>query len=416
MFGLVDANSFYCSVEEVFSPALRGKPLCSMSNNDGCVIARNFAAKTLGVRMGQPVHELKDLVRTKGLLLRSANFGLYGDMSARINAILRQACPRVEVYSIDESFIDLTPVRHRESFCFDLRERIRRWTGIPNCIGIGPTKTLAKLANKAAKAGAGVVDLACPDRRKSVLDAFPVGDVWGVGRKFGARLQEMGIATAGQLRDAPEGLLLERFGVVLARTQRELQGEPCAGIEVEEPDRKQIMVSRSFGERVEDHERVAQAVATFAVRACEKLRSRGLATSAVWVFAGTDAFRPELRQHHPSRSVPLLSATMDTSHVLSTVRLLMRGMLKKGCAYKRGGIALMDLARHGDVQADLFAPAMVGNEKLMATMDQINRRFGRGTMGVGATGWQVKPQWGMRQLQLSPHYTTRLSDVPRATC
>lgn len=416
MFALVDGNNFYCSCEQVFSPQLRGKPMVVLSNNDGCAIARSAQAKALGIRMGQPAHELKDVVRTAGLQMRSANFGLYGDMSGRINRILQAAAPRVEVYSIDESFLDLTGIRNREAFCFDLRERVRRWTGIPNCIGIGPTKTLAKTANKMAKKGAGVIDLSEPAARNAALDSFPVGDVWGVGRKWEAKLLAMGIATAGQLRDASDGLLLEKFGVVLARTQRELQGEACHQLEEVDPDRQQIMVSRSFGERVEDHEAVAQAVATFAVRACEKLRKRGLTASAVWVFAGTDAFRPEMRQHHPSRSIPLLSATMDTRLVLSVVRHLMQGMLKKGHAYKRAGVVLMDLARPKDVQADLFQPAIVGNTALMETMDKINRKFGRGMMGVAASGFQVKPKWGMRQLQLSPHYTSRISDVPRATC
>ncbi len=416
MFALVDGNNFYASCEQFFQPELRGKPLVVLSNNDGCAIARSAEAKALGIKMGQPAHELKDLIRDHGLQVRSANFTLYGDMSARVVSILRDAVPRVEVYSIDESFIDLSGIRNRGALCHELRNRIRRWAGIPNCIGIGPTKTLAKLANKVAKKGAGVVDLSDPIARADALEDFPAEDLWGVGRKWAAKLAAMGITTAAQLRDAPPDQILERFGVVLTRTQRELQGHPCMGIEEVEPDRQQIMVSRSFGARVDDHESVAQAVATFGVMACAKLRQRGLVASGVWVFANTDPFRPELQQHHPSRMTSLPTSTSDTRVVLAMARRLMQGMLRKGHAYKQAGIALMDLARPDQLQGDLFAPATIGNEALMQTMDSINRRFGRGVAGFGASGWQRRPEWGMRQLNLSPCYTTRIADLPRARC
>lgn len=418
MFALVDANNFYASCERIFDTSLRGKPLVVLSINDGCAIARSAEAKALGIKMGQPAHELKDLVRKHGLLMRSANFTLYGDISSRIVSILRDAAPRVEVYSIDEQFLDLSPVpaRDRVRLAGELRERIRRWVGIPCCVGIGPTKTLAKLANKVAKRGAGVVDLADVDQRTKALAYFPAEDVWGVGRRWNVKLAAMGITTAAQLRDAPAGLVLERFGVVLTRTQRELQGHSCIGLEEIEPDRQQIMVSRSFGERVEDHDAVAQALATFAIRAAEKLRSRGLVASGVWIFANTDAFRPELRQHHPSRALTLPAASSDTRVFLDVVRHLLANMLQRGVAYKRAGIALLDLARPEDLQGDLFNAAKVGNEALMSALDRINSRFGRGTAGFAASGWQRMPAWGMRQRQLSPCYTTKVSDLPRARC
>ncbi|MFN3310076.1 MAG: Y-family DNA polymerase [Thermomonas sp.] len=416
MFALVDGNNFYASCEQVFQPELRGKPLVVLSNNDGCAIARSAEAKALGIKMGHPWHELSDFVRRHGLLARSANFTLYGDISARVVSILRETAPRVEVYSIDESFLDLSGIRDRVGLAKALRARVRRCTGIPNCIGIGPTKTLAKLANKVAKKGAGVVDLSDPRERAAALQVFPVGDVWGVGRRWEAKLASLGITTAAQLMDAPPDMILERFGVVLSRTQRELAGQPCHALEEVEPDRQQIMVSRSFGERVEEHAAVAQALATFATRACEKLRKRGLSTSAVTVFASTDVFRPELRQHHPSRSLTLPSATQDTRVVLAAVQSLLRGMLRKGCAYKRAGVVLMDLARPEELQADLFRPAMIGNAELMATIDRINRRFGSGKIAPAATAQPVRPQWAMRQLRLSPCFTTRLSDLPRARC
>lgn len=416
MFALVDGNNFYASCEQLLQPELRGKPLVVLSNNDGCAIARSAEAKALGVKMGHPAHELGQLVRRHGLLMRSANFTLYGDISARVVSILRAATPRVEVYSIDESFVDLSGIRDRLIFARDLRKRIHLWTGIPNCIGIGPTKTLAKMANKVAKKGAGVVDLSDKLARAEAMQDFPTDDLWGVGRNWAAKLASMGITTAAQLRDAPTDLILERLGVVLTRTQRELQGIPCAGIEEIEPDRQQIMVSRSFGERVEEHEAVGQAIATFAIRACEKLRKRGLATSALWVFANSDPFRPELGQHHPQRTTTLPTATADTSLILSIVRRLQHGMLRDGVPYKRAGIALMDLARPQDLQGDLFSPAFVGNKAMMETMDRINRRFGSGSVGLAAGGRQNKPAWGMRQRSLSQCYTTRLSDLPQVNC
>jgi DNA polymerase V len=416
MFALVDANAFYCSAERVFDTSLRGKPLIVASNNDGAAIARSDEAKALGVKMGQPVHELKDLVRKHGLIIRSANFTLYGDLSSRIVSILRDAAPRVEVYSIDEQFCDLSPVRDRFGFALEMRDRIRRWVGIPCCVGIGPTKTLAKASNRTAKRGAGVVDLTDMDRREEVLASFPAEDLWGVGRRWSTKLATMGITTAAQLRDAPTALILERFGVVLTRTQRELQGHSCIALEEIEPDRKQIVVSRSFGERVEDHAAVGQALATFAIRAAEKLRSRNLVASGIWVFANTDVFRPELRQHHPSISLNLPAATSDTRIILDVVRRLQVQMLRSGYAYKRAGVALLDLARPQDLHGDLFQSPTVGNEALMTTLDRINRRFGRGTAGFAASGWQPSPAWGMRQRMLSPCYTTRVADFPKASC
>lgn len=415
MFALVDGNNFYASCEQVFQPALRGRPLVVLSNNDGCAIARSAEAKALGVKMAQPFHEIEPAVRRQ-LAVRSANFTLYGDMSARVVSILRDAAPRVEVYSIDESFLDLSGIRDRLAFCRDLRERVHRWTGIANCIGIGPTKTLAKLGNKLAKKGAGVVDLTDPAARAAALQDYPVGDLWGVGHRWAARLAGLGITTAAQLRDAPTDQLMEHFGVVLTRTQRELQGRPCMGLEEVEPDRQQIMVSRSFGERVDDPDRVAEAVATFAVRACEKLRARGLTAGGLWVFAHTDVFKPELRQHHPSRSITLPSVTADTRVILGTARILMRGLLRQGHGYKKAGVCLMDLARPEARQQDLFDSAVIGDPKLMATLDRINRRFGRGVAGFGASGWEERPAWGMKQKNLSPCYTTRIADLPRAQC
>lgn len=416
MFALIDGNAFYVSCERIFDPRLRGRPAVVASNNDGCVIARSDEAKALGIRMGHPLHELKRLVREHDLQVRSANFTLYGDISSRIVALLREAGPRVEVYSIDEQFLELADVRDRAAFAVGLRARILRWIGIPTCVGIGPTKTLAKLANKVAKKGVGVVDLGDHSERQHVLASFPIEDVWGVGPRWGAKLRAIGITTAGQLVEAPPALILHRFGVVLARTQRELQGHSCQVLQEVEPDRKELVVSRSFGDRVTDHEAILQAAATFAVRAAEKLRARGLVAGGVWVFAHGDPFRPQLPQHDMSRAVNLPCPTADTRHILRVVRALLRGALLDGVPYKKIGVGLLDLARARAAPEQLFAPAFTGDAELMVAVDHINRKFGRGAAGFGASGWQRKPQWAMRQAMLSPRYTTRLDEVPRVRC
>lgn len=428
MFALIDGNNFYASCERVFQTELRGKPLVVLSNNDGCVIARSDEAKALGVRMGQPFHEVEPAIRRQ-LAVRSANFTLYGDMSARMRNILLEAAPRVEAYSIDEFFLDLSGIRAREAFARELSDRVLRWTGIPNCVGIGATQTLAKLGNHVAKTAVrkpgsypaalgGVADLSAlsPQALAEVLAATPADEVWGVGPRWATKLRRLAIETALQLRDAPRDLILKTFGVPLSRTRRELAGDPCLALEEVEPDRQQIMVSRSFGERVEDHRAVGEALATFAVRACEKLRARGLTTSAVGIFADTDPFRPELRQHHPQRAIALPGATSDTRVVLRAIHQMQRGFLKKGFAYKKAGTWLMDLARPSQLHPDLFAPVTLGDDTLLATIDVINRRFGRGTLGLGATGWQQRPRWGMRQAGRSARFTTSFHDLPRAVC
>lgn len=428
MFALIDGNNFYASCERVFQPELRGKPLIVLSNNDGCAIARSDEAKALGIPMGQALHTITHELRRR-LAVRSANFTLYGDMSARIGAILQDAVARVEPYSIDESFLDLSPIRDRMDFAQILRERVQRWTGIPNCIGIGPTKTLAKLGNFVAKSAlrrpgsypaglAGVADLSVltANDLQDVLAETPVNEVWGVGRQWSSRLRSLGICTALDLRNASQSRILQQFGVTLARTGRELAGEPCLALEEVEPDRQQILVSRSFGQRVDDPVAVGEALATFAQRACEKLRRRGLVASAVGVFAQTDGFRPDLPQHHASRTAPLMRPSADTRLVLALVSRLRRGLLRKGCAYKRAGVWLCDLARPDALQGDLFTSATAGDARLMATVDAINRRFGRNTLGLAATGWQHRPDWGMRQQHLSPCYTTCAAELPRVMC
>ena len=411
MLGLIDGNNFYASCERVFDPSLLGQPVVVLSNNDGCAIARSNEAKDLGVKMGQPLHELPSPIRRQ-LKVRSANFALYGDLSGRVVSILRDLFPAVEVYSIDESFVsfDGIPAHERVRVATEARARIRQWTGIPCCVGIGSTKTLAKLGNKRAKSTAtGVEEVG----HAAQLADFAVEDVWGVGRKWAARLGAEGIFTAGDLAQADSDTLRARYGVVLARTQLELQGTACAQLEETEPDRQQIVVSRSFGREVVDFDDVSQAVATFAIRACEKLRGRSLQASGVWVWLNTNPFKPEAKQFHPSRAIPLITPSSDTREVLAVAQALVRSMYRKGYAYKKAGVGLLDLT-HGDTrQADLFAGVDPRSGGLMAVLDQANRRFGRGTLGFASAHLRTPARWRMRQEHLSPSYTTKWSDLLR---
>lgn len=416
MFGLVDGNNFYASVERAFDPRLIGRPVVVLSNNDGCAIARSAEAKALGIKMGQPIHELKEFVRREGVIVRSANFGLYGDISGRIVAILRDLFRRVEVYSIDESFVVFEGDADRERAACEARARILQWTGIPCCVGIGPTKTLAKAANKLAKKTAsGVIDLSDRAFRNSQLSRYEVADLWGVGRKWAAKLGAQGILTAQDLIDTDSETLRTRYGVVLARTQRELQGVCCAELQESEADRQQIVVSRSFGREVDDLDDVTQAMATFVIRACEKLRARSLQAGGVWVWLNTNPFKPGAAQYHPSKAMTLITPTTDTREVLSVAQALVRAMHRKGYHYKKAGVGLLDLTHCNIHQGDLFAGIDPSSAKLMELLDQANRKFGRGTVGFAASGWKAKAAWGMKQENLSPAYTARWSQILKVT-
>lgn len=423
-FGLIDGNTFYVSCERVFDPTLRGKPTVVLGNGDGAVIAISPEAKALGLKIGTPIFQVPKDIRDQ-VRVKSAQFELYGDISARIVSVLRDMFPRVEVYSIDENFVDVEGIRDPEALCLEARERILRWVGIPCCAGLGTTRTLAKAGNKLAKtaskravnAGRLAVFNATPQN----IDALAVEDVWGVGPRFAARLNAEGVRTAAQLAALPAEHVRARYGVVLARTQQELRGVACADLELEEPDRKQQVVSRMFGRDVADP---WEALATFATVACEKMRKRGLAAGALWVWLDGNPHRGN--GFHVSRTVPFPYPTIDTGEVLQAVRFLMKSMMKPGAMYKRGGVGLTDLVRQDQRHADLFFGPDERREKGMAVLDQINAKWGRGTVGIGTTGWRVggaRPgerrvggrdaQWRPTLKALSPAYTTRWDDLLR---
>ncbi|MDI1254127.1 Y-family DNA polymerase [Thermomonas sp.] len=423
-FGLIDGNTFYVSCERMFDPRLHGKPTVVLGNGDGCCIALSPEAKALGLKIGTPIFQVPDAIR-KQVQVRSANFALYGDLSARIVSILRDLFPRVEVYSIDENFVDVEGMKDPVAICLEARERILQWVGIPCCVGLGATRTLAKAGNKlaktqskrAAKAGRLAVFHATPEN----IHQLPVEDVWGVGRRYTERLAQEGVQTAADLASLPTDSVRARYGVVLARTQQELRGIPCGDLELEEPDRKQIVVSRMFGRDVADP---LDALVTFATVACEKMRGRDLAAGALWVWLDGNPHKGD--GFHVSRAVPLPFPTRDTGEVLQAVRFLAKSMMRPDQRFKRGGIGLTDLVRSEQRHADMFFAPDSRRERGMDVMDKINAKYGRGTVGVGTTGWRVggaRPgeprrggkdaQWRPRLKALSPAYTTRWSELLR---
>ena len=430
MFALVDGNNFYVSCERAFRPSLKRWPVVVLSNNDGCAIARSNEAKALGIKMGAPWFEIGHLAESHGLVALSANFALYGDMSDRMMSIAAGLGPHQEVYSIDESFIDLAGVRgDLTARSRAVRERIDQWIGIPCGIGIGPTKTLAKLANFIAKTAerkpdsyplelAQVCNLALlpPSDLDAVLAATDVGEVWGVGRRIAAQLKESGITTVLDLARMDPATVRRRWSVVLERTVRELQGLPCIGLAEQPAPKKEIACTRSFGRPVTELWALVEAVSEFAARAAQKLRSQGSVASELLVFAHSSPFRPGPRFAR-SVVVPLRRPTADTALLVQAAVAGIRSIYKPGHELVRAGVMLLDLVSSRVHQGELDLEPGGGHEreKLMLAMDAINDKYGRGTLHLASSGFNDSSrQWGMRQERLTPQYTTDWAGMPIA--
>ncbi|MCA8148154.1 Y-family DNA polymerase [Burkholderia vietnamiensis] len=422
-FALVDGNNFYCSCERVFRPDLVGRPLIVLSNNDGCAVARSQEAKDLGIKMGVPFFQVRHLVQEAGLVALSSNYALYADMSARMMAILGQFSPVQEVYSIDECFVDLTGMGTLAGsltvYGQVMRERVLRWIGIPTCVGIAPSKTLAKMANHMAKKNvgrpwSGVCDLtALPERdRDELLGLVEVGEVWGVGRRLRERLVADGIATALDLKRASPSFIRSTVSVVLERTVHELNGIACYGFEAEAQPQKQIICSRSFGHPVLLEEDLSIAVRDFAATAAERLRRQGLKAGQVHVFIQTSAFRTKDKQYSAAVVVPLAVPVGDTLRLVDAALVGLARLYKPGFKYAKAGVMLLDLTDRTVEQADLFSGPAPCRERLMAALDAVNDRFGRGTLRVGnVEGHQA---WHMSQNAKTPSYTTEWEGLPTA--
>ncbi|HGU6358642.1 TPA: Y-family DNA polymerase [Citrobacter farmeri] len=420
MFALVDVNSFYASCETVFRPDLKGKPVVVLSNNDGCVIARSAEAKLLGVKMGDPYFKQKDLFRRCGVVCFSSNYELYADMSNRVMTTLEEMSPRCEIYSIDEAFCDLTGVRNcrvLEDFGRELQDAVYRNTRLAVGVGIGQTKTLAKLANHAAKRWqrqtGGVVDLSNVDRQRKLMAALPVDETWGVGRRITKKLEAMGIKTVLDLADTDIRFIRKHFNVVLERTVRELRGEPCLELEEFAPVKQEIVCSRSFGERVTEYDAMRQAICSYASRAAEKLRGEHQYCRFISAFVKTSPFALNEPYYGNSASVKLLTPTQDSRDIIAAATRCLDAIWKDGHRYQKAGVMLGDFFSQGVAQLNLFddnAPR-AGSEKLMEVLDQLNAKGGRGTLYFAGQG--IQQQWAMKREMLSPRYTTRFSDLLR---
>ena len=418
-FALIDGNNFYVSCERVFNPALEGRPVVVLSNNDGIVVARSTEVKALGVKMGAPWFQLHDLARKHSILAYSSNYTLYADMSNRMMRVLETYSPQQEIYSIDECFLgfDGFPAAELAAIGQRIRGQVKQWVGIPVCVGIGATKTLAKLANHCAKKDHAGSDGVCDfgQMQAAELDILfariDVSEVWGVGRRLTEKLATLGITTVRGLRDADAVTLGQAFSVVLQRTMIELRGVSCLALEELAPAKKQIISSRSFGAYIYTLPELEEAVSTYIARAAEKLRRQHSVAGGLQVFIRTNPFKPEHPQYQRGLTVPLPSPTADTRTLTRAALWGLKHLFKPGYAYQKAGVMLMELRDAGVVQGQLFDTAPPDRPALMSVIDRANAQWGRGTLRLASEG--VSKPWQMRRERVSPAYTTRWEDLPR---
>jgi len=429
LIALVDGNNFYVSCERVFRPSLCGRAVVVLSNNDGCAIARSNEAKALGIKMGTPWFEIREKLPEGSVVALSANFGLYGDMSNRMMSLAAGLGPAQEIYSIDESFIDVTGVREVTRRSVRVRARIHEWIGIPCGIGIAPTKTLAKLANYVAKTAerkpgsypndlAQVANLAAlpASDLDAVLQATELGEIWGIGRRIAKQLQDAGLVTALDVARMDAAMVRARWGVVLERTVRELQGMPCVDMEAVTPAKKEIASTRSFGRPVTQLEDLIEAVTEFTQRAAEKLRRQNGVAGQVAVFVHTSPHRIEQPQYSRATVVPLRKPTADTALLVQAAVRGMRVIYRPGFNMAKAGVHLLDLSDGSIEQGELDLDAGVEDRThLMTAMDTLNHRYGRGTVALASAG-TLGPRrtWTMRQDRKTPDYTTCWDSMPLA--
>ncbi|MBT0720752.1 translesion error-prone DNA polymerase V subunit UmuC [Tatumella sp. TA1] len=418
MFALVDVNAFYASCETIFRPDLRGKPVVVLSNNDGCVIARSAEAKALNVRMGEPYFKLSQQSFAQRINVFSSNYTLYADMSHRVMTLLEEMAPHVEIYSIDEAFLNLSGMAaycSLEDYGQRIRQRIKQEAHLLVGVGIAPTKTLAKLANYAAKKWiktAGVVDLSSPLRQQKLLPLVPVDEVWGIGRRLSKKMQQLGIDTAADLAKQDTRFIRKTFSVIVERTVRELRGEPCLALEEFAPIKQQILCSRSFSQRITDYAHMREAVCSYAVRAAEKLRLEKQFCRQVGVFIRTSPHAVGEIFYANQLTGQLLTPSQDTRDIVRLALYLLEQIWRDGPRYMKAGIILGDFFQQGVAQLNLFDPLAphANSEALMHVVDGINQS-GKGAIWFAGQGIQ-KP-WAMKREKLSPAYTTRYSDLPR---
>ncbi|WP_421547347.1 translesion error-prone DNA polymerase V subunit UmuC [Pseudomonas sp. QD4] len=418
VFALIDCNSFYASCERVFRPDLAKVPIVVLSNNDGCVIARSYDAKPF-IKMGEPYFQIKQKLRQHGIIPFSSNYALYGDMSERVMTLIESMVPAVEVYSIDEAFADLTGINGLDGLGRQIRAQVLRCTGIPVGVGIAHTKTLAKLANHTAKRlqaqTGGVVNICDQVKRDWVLRNTDVSEVWGVGRRMKAHLDAMGIKTAMDLAKADPWTLRKNFSVVIEKTARELAGTPCLELDEPDPPKQEICCSRMFGKRLKDLAPIKEAVATYMMRASEKLRAQNSLCKKIRVSIRTGMFNPEEAKYANGVIVDLPYPTDDVRLLTKAAVDALDRVFRPGFNYSKAEVMLLNLCQPGEYTDDLFAISQPAEAtKVMAVLDQINSRWGRGTLRSASV--PTNPDWGMRREMMSQSYTTKLDQLWKVSC
>lgn len=419
VFALVDCNNFYASCERLFRPDLAQRPILVLSNNDGCVVARSSEAKALGIKMGVPVFQIKELIRRHRILTFSSNYALYADLSQRVMQTLEQLAPRVEVYSIDEAFLDLSqlpPDPTLLAYGHHIRATVAQWTGIRVCVGMAPTKTLAKLANHAAKqypATQGVVDLRDPARQQRLLAITPASEVWGVGRKLSQRLAKLGVQSALDLANCSPHHIRGQFSVVLARTVRELNGESCLALDEVASAKQQIICSRSFGRPITRQADMLEALCEYSARATEKLRQEGQQAKVLSLFIRTSLFQSQRPIYSAGLTGQLWCPSSDSRDFMALARQLLGRLWQDGHRYAKAGVILSDFSKPEQRQMDLFDEPKQAEKRqaLMQVVDHINHQQGPSRVFFASQG--LNPDWRMKRGQVSPAYTTRWDQLPR---
>jgi DNA polymerase V len=413
LFGLIDCNNFYASCERVFDPTLEHKPVVVLSNNDGCVIARSNEAKKLGVVMGTPFYQCKKLFEKHDIKIFSSNYELYGDLSHRVMSSITHFYPEIEVYSIDEAFVSLDSFDHFNliEYAKIVKSKVKQWTGIPISIGLGRTKTLAKIANHIAKkfTEAGVYMLTDPVVIENILAKFPINNIWGIGRQLAKKLNARGIMTARDLRDADAKLMRREHSVVLEKLIHELRGEACLPLEIIQP-KKNIMCSHSFGKPLAEFDDIFAALTNYASKATLKLRRQFSRAQGIYVFLHTNPHNTKKPYYFNQMSLRFAEASNSTSFIIQQARLCLEKIFKTGHDYKKAGVMLLDLVPEDINQIDIITSQdIIKNDKVMATLDQINQRLGKHTIFYASEG--VQKNWELRRDYISPRCSTRVEEA-----
>ena len=420
---LIDCNNFYVSCERVFNPALKRKPIIVLSNNDGCVIARSQDVKNLGIKMGVPWFRVQNFAKRHKIIVFSSNYTLYADMSNRMMKIISEFGPNQEVYSIDECFLDLSGFKHLglTDYGQSIRSTINRLVGLPVCVGVGASKTLAKLANHLAKKRL-VLDGVCDlntikrDALDFLFSKIEVKEVWGVGRRIEKKLAKYGVNTVLDLKRSSPQVIRKRFSIVMERTVRELNGEYCIPLGEITPPKKQLVCSRGFGTPVSSLSELNEAVITYTTRVAEKLRCQRSVAAMVYVFIQTNPFKEKDQQYNSGRLVPLTKPTNDTRKLISAALGGLQNIYKPGFSYKKAGVLLDGLLPSNQYQKDLFDDrgSQEHSESLMQAIDGINNKMGSGT--IKFTGEGLEKHWRAKAEKKTQCYTTSIDEIPVAYC